>query len=194
MAPPSVRIEKACVVCGTPFVTGGRLGKASKEFCSWACRRAARYRRGAQCAELSPMDAAYLAGFWDADGTFILHGRGGTSNSVSFRVHAGGTRPDVIQWIREVTGIGTVARRTPKNPNAHDVWVWTVNGDAAETFARQIVPYLRLKKERAELGIAFQERLRDRKLKADRGWQMEWMERLREMNRKGRDAVEVLEG
>lgn len=179
------RIIKQCVVCGKDFETGGRAGDVNKRFCGMECQRLGRYRSGRVCNELDPMDASYLAGFWDGEGCFIIHGRNNNGGSISFRVAAVGTKEVVIRWIQEVTGIGTIVHRPSTNAKWAQRWEWWVNGDGAESFARQMLPYLKLKPEQAALGIAFQERLRDPKFKADRSWQEEWRLRMREMNRRG---------
>lgn len=184
------RVTKACVVCGKEFETGGRAGSIAKEMCSLDCQQLARYRRGKKCAELAPLDAAYLAGFWDGEGSFMIHGRNNQGGSISFRAAAIGTKEMVIRWIKEVTGVGTVVFQPTTNPKWADRWVWWVNGDGAESFTRQLLPYLKLKQEQAQLGADFQERLRDPKLKADRTWQQEWRERMQAMNRRGPVAVE----
>ena len=181
------RVTKACVVCGTEFETGGRAGKSDKAFCSTECRRKGRYRTGRTCAELAPLDAAYLAGFWDGEGSFMLHGRNGPNSSISFRVVAVASKPQVIEWIVNVTGIGRVQVWDAKNPKWAPRWTWTVNGDGAESFTRQLLPYLKLKREQAELGVQFQERLRDPSMKADRAWQEDWRQRMRNLNQRGTD-------
>lgn len=186
-AKPSLRkrTTKACVVCGTAFETGGRAGSASKNFCSVECRRLGRYRTGRQCADLAPLDAAYLAGFWDGEGCFILHRRSGEGSTVAFRAAVVGTKESVIRWVKAVTGIGTLVHRPSTNPKWAERWEWWVNGDGAESFTRQLLPYLKLKAEQARMGIDFQARLRDPALKADRAWQEEWRLRMRELNRRG---------
>jgi hypothetical protein len=192
-------VEQACPVCGKVFVPGTAKTEGVKQryrkgqqFCSWECSHKAHYRRGSVCAELSPTDAAYLAGFFDGEGSFvILRGAHGSPNN-TFRVTVSGSKESVIAWIAEVTGVGTrvYANLTAKNPKWAEKWTWTAQADAAESFTRQLLPYLKLKREQAQLGADFQERLRDPKLKADRTWQEEWRDRMQTMNRRGPVAVE----
>jgi len=189
VAPPE---EKVCIVCGETFMVGGR-GRPSRkqERCSTECQRKSRYRSGRICAQLSLEDAVYLAGFWDADGSFIIHGRADRSHSISFRAQVTGTKEVVIQWIKDVTGVGSLHRHTPPDPkrDRHATsWSWWANGDAGESFAKQLIPYLKLKKEQAELGVTFQERLRNPALKAEPLWQEEWMLKMRRLNAKGQDG------
>ena len=181
-----------CVVCGKDFERGGHFVKGQarrprkQTTCSEECGRRIRYRHGRVCNELSPTEAAYLAGVWDSDGNFILHGRYDASDSLAFRVQIGVTKAITIDWIVEKTGLGYRQHVGRKNPSHADIYHWQVNGDGAESFIRQIMPYLVLKRPRAELGIEFQERLRIPALKADRSWQTEYRDRMRELNKRGR--------
>jgi hypothetical protein len=179
------RITKTCVVCGKEFETGGRAGSKTKAICSMECQRVSRYRHGRKCAELTPLDAAYLAGFWDGEGTFMLHGRSGPGSTIAFRATVVGSKEQVIRWVKDVTGIGTIVAYPSKNEKWSEKWVWAVNGDGAESFTRQLLPYLKLKREHAELCVEFQERLRDPKLKADRSWQDDWRQLVSALNRRG---------
>jgi hypothetical protein len=183
-----------CVVCGAEFERGGRYqaGQTRKPkgqaVCSEECARRARYRHGRISSQLTPEQAAYIAGFVDADGSFIIHGRYDGTDSLSFRVQAGGTKPAVFEWFKEITGIGTIskARRSTGNPKWRDYYDWHLNGDAAVSITEQLIPYLILKKAQAELGVDFQKRLRIPALKADRTWQQECRSRMAQLNKKGK--------
>lgn len=180
------RSIRVCAVCEKQFEVGGRAGK--NQFCSAACAAKARYRSGAVCQPLSDIDASYIAGFFDGEGSYILHGRGDAkTSSITFRVTVVGSKPMVLEWLRDVTGMSGVVISEPSKPGWAPRYVWTVNGDAAVSFTKQILPFVRLKKEQAELGIEFQERLRDPALKADRTWQEEWRQRMRLLNARGTD-------
>lgn len=184
------RETKECLVCEKPFETGGRAGNRSQRFCSNECSFKARYRRGRKCLPLELDVAAYLAGFWDGDGSFIIHGRSDGKPSLAFRAQVGGTKAKVLEWLPEITGVGSSHFRESDNPKHASVWSWWCNGDAADSFTRQLIPYLRLKRAQAELGVEFQERLRDPALKADRSWQEEYRQRMSAMNKRGPIAGE----
>ena len=194
-------IEQTCPVCKKSFMPGATKSEGVKQryrkeqrFCSWECSRKAHYRRGRICVDLSSHDAAYLAGFFDGEGSFMLQrGAHGSPNN-TFRVSTAGSKETVIRWLYEITGVGTISfsdllRRT--NPNWAPKWEWSATADAAESFTRQLLPYLKLKCEQAELGLAFQERLRDPSIKAQPLWQEEWRQRMRDLNRRGPPKVEV---
>ena len=176
------RVLKICPVCKREFETGGRAGSKAKTLCSMECQRRSRYRHGRTCNQLTASDAAYLAGFWDADGSFFLHGP--KEGSISFRVSVVGTKALVIKWVRDVTGLGTLVLAKRSNPRWAPVWRWWANGESAESLTRQLMPYLRLKRRQAEIGIAFMERIRDPALKADRQWQEEWRVEMKTLNQR----------
>jgi hypothetical protein len=46
-------------------------------------------------------------------------------------------------------------------------------------------PYLIIKREQADLALATQERLRHPAFKADRTWQEEWRQRMKQLNARG---------
>jgi hypothetical protein len=161
--------------------------RKSTKFCSNECKRIGRYRRGRVCSELSPLDAAYLAGFMDGEGSFALNrGSHGTPYPL-FRVSVAGAKEMVIRWILETTGVGgiTYTDMPQKNPKWAPKWEWSTTSDGAASFTRQILPYLKLKREHAELGIAFQERLRNPAIKADHSWLEPWWQRMRDLNARG---------
>ncbi len=185
--PKRIEIEyNVCPVCETRFQVGGRGNPGRHQVCcSQRCAYQARYRRGSTANALTERDAAYIAGFIDADGYFMLHGRV-DHGSISFRIGAAGTKPQTIEWLPEVTGVGSSTVRKSHNPRHADGWQWTCNGDAALSLAVQLLPFLRVKREQCEMGIEFQERIRRPDLKADRSWQEEWRQRMLALNAKGR--------
>jgi hypothetical protein len=178
---------KVCPACSIEFDVGGRgRPPRSQRCCSMECARRAKYVRGRKANELTVERAAYMAGYVDADGHFGIYGRYDGNASLSFRMGAGGTRPAVLQAFASWAGIGSVSRAyRSKNPKHSDFYQWIVRGDGAVSLARQLLPYLQTKRPRAELGIEFQERLREPRLKADRSWQESARQRMLAMNAKG---------
>ncbi len=181
-------IERICESCGKSFLTGGRgRAKIDQRFCSRSCQQRSRYRHGAKALELQAIDAAYIAGFIDGEGSFILYRR---RDVVAFRISAANTVLSVLQWIADVTGVGAVIEQQSRNANHRNSAWWTCNAEAAESVTRQILPYLRIKRAHAELALSVQERLRDPKLKADRTWQQEAITQMQALNKLGSRAAD----
>ena len=179
---PTRHVINTCVVCGNEFETGGRLGKRNKRYCSRKCRDRVRYRRGAESNPIEAIDAAYIAGFLTVKVVLLLILNRGVAK---IRIAITNTNHEIIEWLRDVTGIGTVTYKKRKREEHKDVWTWNCNGGAAESILRQIRPYLRIKTRQTDLAFSIQNRLRIPAQKADRTWQSEVRDQMRALNRRG---------
>lgn len=179
---PKKRIIKNCVACGKEFEAGGRLGRQSREFCSWECRYKGRYRMSKAANTLSPLDAAYIAGFLDGEGSFLLYMR---RDVAAVRITATNTNRAVIEWLKEVCGVGIIVKGKTLSDKHRLTWHWNCNSESAELVLRQIRPYLKIKTEQADFAMTVQEKLRDPAQKADRSWQKEAHEHMKFLNRTG---------
>lgn len=179
---------KICLACGKPFLVGGR-GRPVKrtKLCSWECQRASRYRHSQRCNELNTADAAYLAGFLDGEGCISIcsGNKGGAKGSAYLRVTLSNSNRDVLDWSKIVTGIGGITHRGAQSKKHKEGFQFVVHGDGALTLLKQLRPYLKIKTEQADLGIACQERVMNPALKADRSWQAEWKQKMHDLNRRG---------
>lgn len=180
---PIVPEEAVCVACGQKFRVGGRYRpKYSARFCSQRCRFLARYRRAAKCLPLTSEDAAYLAGLIDGEGSVMLVM---SRESVALRVSVSNTNLQILDWSVKATKIGGIYKHQRKNAKHKTGWSWRTHSEGAETLLRQLLPFLKIKKKQAEMGVQFQERLRTPSLKIEKSWQLEWMAKMKEMNRRG---------
>lgn len=183
--------KRECVVCGKEFLiakSGKRFSRhartSSSRFCSRKCSNLTKQPNGRRCRELQPEVAAYLAGFWDGEGSIMLIGRS-DSGSIGVRSTITNTSYDVLTWTAEVCGIGTVQRKPRKATHHKPTWFWQIHGEGAESFLQQLIPYLKVKREQARLALAFQARLRDPSMKADRIWQEDWRQQMKALNARG---------
>lgn len=139
---------------------------------------------------MSAVDAAYLAGFIDGEGTVMLIRR--ANSSVGLLLTIANTKRPVMDWVTTTTGVGRTFSRGPRNPKHAEAFWWQASGDAARSVLVQLLPNLRIKHEQATMAVEFQDRLRTPAVKADRTWQEEWRLRMKELNRRGGSApVEV---
>lgn len=181
--------ERLCIVCGKEFLVGGRgFPPKSQKSCSGECQRASRYRHGARCKPLTECEAAYMAGIFDGEGSIVLHARNWAHcKSIGLKAMVSNTYVPLLNWMRERTKVGYVHVHQRGEGNGwKDMGVWQINAEAAESFLRQLLPFLIVKRAQAELALSFQERIRVPALKAQREWQAEYLERMRELNRRGR--------
>lgn len=179
----TARSENRCLVCGAAFEVGGRGGpKKDALFCSVPCRLAGRYRNGSTAAMLTEVQAAYLAGLVDGEGSIMLNPRAG--GSITSRVVISNTHRGVLDWVAETTGIGNVQAHRPQDARHRAGWMWVTNGDGALSLLEQIRPYMIIKTEQADLAVEAQRRLRDPSTKTG-AWQMEYSARVSDLNRRG---------
>lgn len=108
---------------------------------------------------MEEVELSYAAGFVDADGSIsVVVGGHSKTNVVYYRllIQVTGRNPIVPRWLASKFG-GFV---TIDKKNQHGVdrryYHWSILGSKAAQFLSEIMPYLRIKKEQAELGIEFQ--------------------------------------
>ena len=184
--PRKAPIERECSICGKPFLVGphgyGYSGWSALR-CSTACRNVGRVRKSAGSLVLSPTDAAYMAGLVDGEGSLSIRTR--TVGSLVLQLSITNTCREVLEWCRDVTGIGAVVKSSPDATRRRQCWYWSTPCGSAATVLRQIRPYMKIKVEQADIAIELQERLRVPALKADRSWQLEWRARMQALNKRG---------
>lgn len=177
------RFKLLCQACGKEFESGGRTGKdADTKFCSRRCAANARWRTGSLARKLTPIEAAYLAGIIDGEGSIILYKRG---KGAALRLSVANTNPELIRWCVSMAGVGNVVRKESDNPRHKSSYLWLVNSQAAASVLEQIVVYLVIKVRQAEIAIEFQNRLKVPCHKADKEWQKQWRTEMRVLNRRG---------
>lgn len=186
--PKTIPVEKHCMACGKPFYVcpPGKKSRYyptnSQSFCSRQCSGKARYRSGSGCAELSDVDAAYIAGFLDGEGSIFIYEK---MNRPRLRVAFANNDLGVLEWISKMTGVGSISTKIKYSKVHATSYILQLNADAALSLLQQVRKYLRIKGEQADLGIDFQERLKIPELNLDRSWQVEYGNRMCEMNKRG---------
>ena len=103
--------------------------------------------------QLSPTDAAYIAGLIDGEGCIQLRKPFQNWNKVWGVVQISNTDKRLIDWLQETVREGRI--RTPQRRSvAHrQLYLWTISIVPARTLLTQCLPYLRAKQAQAELFI-----------------------------------------
>lgn len=101
--------------------------------------------------ELSPNDLCYFAGLFDGEGCIGL-AKMKKENSYSFSLSMGMTSPKAINDFYNAFG-GRVKLREYPHPNWRPLYHWYVYGKRAELILRTLAPFLRVKREEAELAL-----------------------------------------
>lgn len=190
--------EKMCPVCKNVFrVTYNKASrlypKSSTIFCSHKCALNGRFRRGVECKTLSTVDAAYIAGFLDGEGSIMLIGRGGKKHSIGLRVVIAQSEKSkfVLNWISSVTGIGNCVLKRSKSIKQDNGYTWVCHSIAAEGLLMQLLPFLKIKLKQAEIAISFQDKLRNPSYKSDANWQTLAQNNVKTLNRRGQFTYQL---
>ena len=105
-------------------------------------------------------ETAYLAGFFDGEGSISLHRysclRSGHLNP-KYKVVISCVNTDRVPVARLQTNFGGALRLVPRrNPRHKPVWRWDGGASVALRALKAMLPYLTIKAERAKLVLEFQ--------------------------------------
>jgi len=132
--------------------------------------------------DLQKIELAYLAGFFDGEGcvTFLQIG---TNRKIYPQISIGNTKKYVLDYIQNSLGGSISFCRSAFLNTTRDapMWRWAVAGVRATEILTYFLPYLRIKKDQAEIVIEFA----NTQCKTREQW-IPYKNRIRELNRKGR--------
>jgi len=176
-----------CLVCGKTFLVGGtgnkkRGTKTCSQKCNGQLKNAA--KPGTHCHALAVVQAAYLAGMIDADGHIGLYRRSATQN---LRVHVDVSNTDIalLEWIKQVTGIGSVNKQHAETEKHRASFQWNVANESAITLLEQLLPYMIVKRKRAEVAIEFFSKRQEASDRIDLSWQDVYRDKMLALNKRG---------
>jgi len=112
--------------------------------------------------KLDEKDLIYLAGFFDGEGNVCIakHFRGELDRqknpSYKLQIVIGSTDRSVLLEFHEKTQLGNICIQRPSYKNAKALYRWQMGSRNAKEFLEALLPYLRIKRQQAELAIAFQ--------------------------------------
>ena len=109
---------------------------------------------------ISETELAYIAGFFDGEGTVGVYARKARARNKSYwslYIIISQVNPIPLIKIRDLFGGGiySAPQKTPTGEEAKLIWKWTISDRKAEYFLRNIIDYLIVKKEEATLALAF---------------------------------------
>src|SRR5882672_2340266 len=115
-------------------------------------------------ATLRREDVAYLAGFFDGEGSVTINRvkrADGRSKTDSYTLHAviGNTDPTVLVWAQSLFG-GYLIPREPRNKRHRSSVQWMLQNQWALRFLETIRPYVRMKTTVVDVAINFQRAMR----------------------------------
>ena len=123
---------------------------------------------------------AYIAGLWDGEGSFMLIRTGHISARTGMRecvataqicMTINGQQEKVLKLLKEMYDGCLFEIKDPpsKNKNGKPVLMWRIAAQKARLFAKDLIPYLRMKKRQAEIIIEFSE-IKERSRRAGSRW------------------------
>lgn len=100
--------------------------------------------------KISDIDAAYIAGIIDGEGTIAVNRRKPDKRNGPFynytpRIRVAMTSKNLVLWLQGVTGLGGVSYYKARNSKYLDQWEWNVTGHSARLLAQRISPFLKIK-------------------------------------------------
>lgn len=182
-------IELTCEYCGKKFQVRNYRAETAK-YCSAQCFSSGKSQYANHVKhQLTEVEKAYIAGFFDGEGTITLRKARRKTDpsrySISPFLIVGNTHEGVINWLRETTGIGIVYGGTkPFKDYWARTWRWQVISNQARVLLVDLLPYLIIKKEEAEIVINFPKMEKRRFDEAIYQKQVECLQTIREINRR----------
>ncbi len=98
------------------------------------------------------IDLAWAAGFFDGEGCVMICKR---TKAHAVRITVSQVDPRPILRFKSMFG-GHISKQVRQNPNWKDQWKWEQDSKSGVATLELLLPYLCVKKEVAELAIAFQ--------------------------------------
>lgn len=101
--------------------------------------------------KLTTTQRAYLAGYFDGEGTFSITKRPEKRSPIGFSYQpycsVASVNSEVIEFLQQLVGKGFRVYR-PRDGNANDAYEWQLTGiESIIDFINQLIPYLVLKKK-----------------------------------------------
>ncbi len=100
---------------------------------------------------LTNMDAAYIAGLIDGEGSITI-AESGQDFRLSLTIT--NTYRPVLEWVQERTGGSLASRRNDKN--RRPIHVLSINNKRVTQILRKIAPYMIIKRQQAQIALDFQ--------------------------------------
>src|SRR5260221_11022694 len=114
--------------------------------------------------EHDPCFLAYMAGLFDGEGSICIgrnldrHG----ARRYKLRVNCVNSCPWPLLELHQAFGGSFITKKAGKwkLPGQKQMYIWDCSGRQALGFVEAVLPYLRIKKEQARLGMLFQQGMR----------------------------------
>jgi len=119
------------------------------------------------------LDLSYIAGIFDGEGSIHITKLNPTQSykSTKYVLHfyVGNTNLEMLKELKSFFGGSLTLDARKDVPNSKPFWHWNLGPKAAYLVIKELLPYLKIKKERAEVAIKFYELCKSQKRNIIRG-------------------------
>jgi hypothetical protein len=109
----------------------------------------------ARNALLTVEEVAYAAGFFDGEGHIRIQKHSSRCDTFLLQVSLTQATPYPLDWFVEKFGGTTKGRVVPYKDGKRTIYNWQSSSFVAERFLRVVLPYLRVKRDEADLALRF---------------------------------------
>jgi hypothetical protein len=110
---------------------------------------------------ITETDKAYLAGFIDGEGCISINKQWTDRTPTPIYwliITVTSVDKDTLEYCRRMTGLGSIQyNRKSTQDNDRHVYAWHLTSNRAIDLLRMIYPYMKIKREQADIAFAFQE-------------------------------------
>lgn len=160
--------------------------KRAEALAAWTARRPA----------TTEVERAWAAGLFEGEGT-VTYSAVDDGAHTRLYVYVANTDFEVVAFFQERWPGAGIRRRVHTNPNYRDFYAWRISSMRAAAFLREIQPFLRTERVRAKVALALEAEAARRlggftsaeDVEQYRALFDSYRERLRAMNRRGRQAI-----
>jgi hypothetical protein len=122
----------------------------------------------------------------DADGHIGLYWHGGKGRDrPRLTVGVSNTDRDLLLWIQEITGVGSVCIQRHATETTKANYNWSTLSESAASLLRQTLPFMLVKGERAKLGLEYHATLDTLAGRLDVEQQNRYFEEMRALTKRG---------
>ena len=108
---------------------------------------------------LTSTEKAYIAGIIDGEGCIGIYRTGGGERKdaarLGLRLAVGSTNRELLEWLQETTGVGSICFHKACRSNQKDSWNWQVRGRQAVELLFSVCQYIRVKENQVVLACNF---------------------------------------
>ena len=179
-----------CKTCGKEKLIKNSEVKENN-YCSMSCfsiSQSSRANHGKKI--LTETQKAYIAGFMDGEGTITIskaRNKAKTAHIKEFNLRPfiilGNSNKEVVEWLCDTTGLGMIyGGGKPFKKHWSVIWRWQVTSNQARELLNDILPYLIVKKEEAELALSLPIMISRKFDQSIYNKQMEILSKMRDIN------------